>query len=117
MSYTIPVYAPNLSKETLIELMRVQLGALAEYIGLEQVPRAVRFRAPEMEITLPEATPDLVVRVVQELLVAARTIGGSQFALRKEGYQMRDRPTSLSDAEIEQLVIAFGYEIEQVDVY
>lgn len=117
MTYTIPIYAPNLSKENLIKVMHLNLEPDVGEVVLEPQPGKVQFRAPELLLKLPDATEAQLHTVLHVLIASARVLGGSQFVFRGEGHTMRERSTEITADQLAHLLVAFGHQVGQVDIY
>lgn len=114
----ILVYLPNISTDTLIELLRMKMGDLEPWVAFEKLPGKTRFRAPELSIVLKDRTQHLYITVIQYLIEAAKILGASQFTFEKEGYAMQRQPTDAPPRRIEHLAIALNvFEIEQINIY
>jgi hypothetical protein len=115
--FRLPVYAPNVPKPQLGERLLAQLEGLIEVRVLPSAAR-VAFRAPELDLLLPTDRVDDLLPVLAALLEVARTLGGTQFQIRHNGFAMRPRSTAIAGDELERLMIAsLGFEIEQVDIF
>lgn len=118
MTTRLPVYAPNISTDSLIDLLSLQLGEYFTLISVERIERKVTFRSPEFSITVDTATPWLKAMVVKELINAARMLGATQFTFEHAGFPMRRQPTNLPPEKIEHLLIAsYNYDPMQVNIF
>ncbi len=118
MTTHLPIYAPNISTESLIELLAIQLGEDFSLISVERIERKVRFRSPEFTITVDSTAPWLKAMVIKELINAARMLGATQFTFEHNGFSMRRQPTNLPPEKIEHLLIAsYNYDPMQVNIF
>ena len=118
MTAKIQIYSPNISTDKLVDLLTLQLDELAAWVSFERLKGKARFRAPDLCIILSECTHQLQVTTIQCVIDSAKLLGASQFSIQKEGYTMRQQPTDIPPARIEQLLIAFNmFEIEQINIY
>lgn len=114
----ILVYLPNISTDLLIEYLSHNLGDLEPWVSFEKLAGKARFRAPELSIQLKDQTDQLYISVIQHLIATAKSLGGSQFTLEKDGYSMQRQPTDAPPQRIENLLIAFNVkDIEQINIY
>ena len=115
---TILVYLPNISTDTVIELLRAKMGDMEPWVTVEKLPGKTRFRNPELSIKLGDSTQHLYISVVQNLIESAKILGASQFTLEKEGYSMQRQPIDMPPHRIVHLLIAFNLnEIEQINIF
>lgn len=118
MTTRLPVYAPNISTSSLIDLLSIQLGEYFSLILVEQIDRKVTFRSPEFSITVDASAPWLKAMVIKELINAARMLGATQFTFEHDGFSMRRQPTSLPPEKIEHLLIASqSFDPIQVNIF
>lgn len=116
--FILPIYAPNISKERLGELLLAQLSDHPHSVTVGQPERRVAFRAPDLEIRLDSDRLDDLLPLFGTLLFIARGLGGSQFQIVFAGFEMRLRSTAIEPPELERLLIACqGYAIEQIEIY
>ncbi len=116
--YRIPVYAPNISKERLGELVLAQLADEMPGLSVALPVRQVAFRAPELDILVPSDRLEDLLPVFGALLAVGRGLGASQFQIRHSGFDMRPRSTAVTPDELERLLIAsLGFVLEQMDMY
>lgn len=116
--YRIPVYAPNISKERLGELVLAQLADEIPGLTVARPARQVAFRAPEIDIIVPSDRLEDLLPVFAALLAVGRGLGASQFQIKHSGFEMRPRSTAVTPDELERLLIAsLGYVLEQMDIY
>lgn len=118
MAVTLNVYAPNVSKQHLEELTLLQLGDAAGEVQFERLERVVQFRAPEVAMHLSDESDAFKCLVLEALLSAARLLGGSQFTIWNDGFEMRERPTDIPQQQLQHLIIAcLPYTIQQINIY
>ena len=138
MAYRIPVYIPNISTEKIIELLSNNLNVDGSIVDFELLEKGAKFRAPGMALivnteengsdhlesvnqqsSMLSAKDELrLTRVIQVLIKAARVLGATQFSFEHEGFDMRLRPTSLSDQQIAHLLIASRtFKIDQINIF
>ena len=118
MAATLKVYAPNVSKQHLESLTLTLHEDAAGQVSFELLEKRVQFRAPELAIHLANDSEPFQCRVLEALLTAARHLGGSQFNILNDGFEMRDRPTDAPAQQLRHLIIAcLPYTIEQINIY
>ncbi|MDZ4698283.1 MAG: hypothetical protein SH809_01145 [Rhodothermales bacterium] len=116
--YRIPVYAPNISKERLGELVQAQLADVIPGLTVARPARPVAFRAPELDVIVPSDRLEHLLPVFGVLLAVGRGLGASQFQIKHSGFEMRPRSTAVAADELERLLIAcLGFVLEQVEMY
>jgi hypothetical protein len=116
--YRIPVYAPNISKERLGELVQAQLADQVPGLTFARPIRQVAFRAPELDVIVPSDRLEDLLPVFGALLAVGRGLGASQFQIKHSGFEMRPRSTAVQTDELERLLIAsLGFVLEQMDLY
>ena len=75
MARKIPVYIPNISTDKLIDLLTANMDVDLSIVDLERLDKGAKFRAPDVAIIVHADSEQLVVRVVQYLIEAARIPG------------------------------------------
>lgn len=114
----IPIYAPNLSSQTLGSLLLESMGPKANQVSVGPIQEKVAFRAPTLVVGIQDTSLEFVIIVLFELLQAARLLGGTQFVFRAPQFGMRQRNIDIAPQKLLNLLIACEPKrIEQLDIF
>lgn len=120
MTTRIPVYAPNLSKDSFISLLYLQVPDDDNHIHLTMLrAEGSKFRAPEFEARIDHGTPELQGRLLRGLFEVGRSLGGTQFVFREaeEGSEQR-LMANASETTVETILADLaGRRLAVVEIY
>lgn len=89
---TIGIYAPNISMDSLISLLYLQLSDLAEEIEVGLIKsKSLKFRMPELEAVVNRRRP-IIMAFIRAIFTCAISIGATRFIFidSNEGRAQRD---------------------------
>ena len=120
MAKTIYIYAPNISKENLISLLYLQLGAIGENIQLEIIKQKRKgYRAPEIIATLEDVASDVVTVFIARLFEISKGLGGTRFVFKNaEEQEVNLSPMNITACQIVDLSDEMGnIEFEKIEIF